>query len=40
MKIRDFLSASDVAVDVRATDKAGLLNELAGRAASALELAG
>lgn len=39
MKIEDFLSASDVAIDVRASDKAGLLRELAARAASALDLA-
>ena len=38
MKIKDFLSASDVAIDVRATDKAGLLKDLAARAASALGL--
>lgn len=38
MKIEDFLSASDVAIDVRASDKAGLLKELAARAASALHL--
>jgi PTS system nitrogen regulatory IIA component len=38
MKIKDFLSAADVAVDVRAVDKAGLLKELAGRAAAALNL--
>ena len=39
MKIEDFLSASDVAIDVRVSDKAGLLRELAARAASALDLA-
>jgi PTS system nitrogen regulatory IIA component len=38
MKIVDFLSLSDVAIDVRARDKAGLLKELAGRAASTLQL--
>jgi PTS system nitrogen regulatory IIA component len=38
MKIKDFLSAVDVAIDVQASDKAGLLKELAGRAASALDL--
>ena len=38
MKIKDFLSASDVAVDVRASDKSALLKELAGRAAVALDL--
>lgn len=38
MTIQDFLSPSDVAIDVRAGDKASLLKELAGRAASALNL--
>jgi nitrogen PTS system EIIA component len=38
MNISDFLSASDVALDVRATDKASLLRELAACAASALNL--
>jgi nitrogen PTS system EIIA component len=38
MKIRDFLSASDVAIDVGCADKAGLLTELAARAAGALNL--
>jgi PTS system nitrogen regulatory IIA component len=38
MNIRDFLSAADVAIDVRAADKAGFLRELAGRAAAALNL--
>ena len=38
MKIKDFLSASNVAIDVRAGDKASLLQELAARAASALGL--
>ena len=38
MKIKDFLSASNVAIDVRASDKASLLQELAARAASALGL--
>jgi PTS system nitrogen regulatory IIA component len=38
MKIKDFLSASDVAIDVRASDKASLLKDLAARAASALGL--
>jgi PTS system nitrogen regulatory IIA component len=38
MNIRDFLSAADVGIDVRAVDKAGLLKELAGRAAAALNL--
>jgi nitrogen PTS system EIIA component len=38
MKIRDFLSPSDVAMDMRATDKASLLKHLAICAASALDL--
>jgi PTS system nitrogen regulatory IIA component len=38
MKIKDFLAASDVAIDVRASDKVALLKELAGRAAVALNL--
>src|SRR5262245_57289076 len=38
MKIKDFLSAADVAVDVRAADKASLLKDLATRAAAALNL--
>jgi PTS system nitrogen regulatory IIA component len=38
MKIKDFLSPSDVAIDIRPSDKVGLLKELAGRAASALNL--
>ena len=38
MKIKEFLSPSDVMIDVRATDKVGLLKELAARAASALDL--
>ena len=38
MKIREFLSASDVTVDVRAADKAGLLKLLATRAAAAVNL--
>jgi nitrogen PTS system EIIA component len=38
MKIKDFLSAADVAVDVRAADKASLLRELAARAAAARNL--
>ena len=38
MKIKDFLSPSDVMIDVRANDKVGLLKELAARAASALDL--
>jgi nitrogen PTS system EIIA component len=40
MQIKDFLSASDVAIDVRAGDKVGLLRQLAARAASALDLPG
>jgi PTS system nitrogen regulatory IIA component len=38
MNIRDFLSAVDVAIDVRAADKATVLKELAGRAAAAVNL--
>jgi PTS system nitrogen regulatory IIA component len=38
MKIKDFLSPSDVAIDLRAADKAGLLRDLAARAASTLNL--
>jgi PTS system nitrogen regulatory IIA component len=38
MNIRDFLSAADVAIDVRAGDKASVLKELAARAAAALNL--
>jgi nitrogen PTS system EIIA component len=38
MKIRDFLSASDVSIDVGCADKARLLTELAARAAAALNL--
>jgi PTS system nitrogen regulatory IIA component len=38
MRIREFLSSSQVVLDVRGTDKAGVLNELAMRAASALGL--
>jgi len=38
MKIKDFLSPSDVMIDIRANDKVGLLKELAARAASALDL--
>ena len=38
MRIKDFLSAADVAIDMPAADKAGLLSELAARAASALNL--
>jgi nitrogen PTS system EIIA component len=38
MKIKDFLSPSDVMIDVRANDKVGLLKELAARAASVLNL--
>ena len=37
-EIRDFLSAADVAIEVRAADKAGLLRALAGRAAAAVNL--
>jgi nitrogen PTS system EIIA component len=38
MKIKDFLSPSDVMIDVRANDKVGLLKELAARAACILNL--
>ena len=38
MNIKDFLSASDVAIDVPAADKTGLLKKLAGRAAATLNL--
>jgi nitrogen PTS system EIIA component len=38
MHIKSFLSAANVAIDVRASDKASLLNELARRAASTLNL--
>jgi PTS system nitrogen regulatory IIA component len=38
MKIKEFLSAADVAIDVRAADKATLLKELASRAAAAVNL--
>jgi PTS system nitrogen regulatory IIA component len=38
MKIKDFLSPSDVVIDVRARDKSSLLNDLSGRAASVLNL--
>lgn len=38
MQIKDFLSAPDVAIDVRTNDKASLLRKLAARAASALNL--
>jgi nitrogen PTS system EIIA component len=38
MKIKAFLSAADVAIDVRAADKATLLKELAARAAAAVNL--
>jgi nitrogen PTS system EIIA component len=38
MKIKDFLSPPDVAIDVRAGDKASLLKDLGARAASALGL--
>jgi PTS system nitrogen regulatory IIA component len=38
MRIKDFLSAADVAIDVRAADKASLLKEMAGRAAAAVNL--
>jgi PTS system nitrogen regulatory IIA component len=38
MNIGDFLSAADVAINVRAADKASVLKELAARAAAALNL--
>ena len=38
MKISDFLSPADVMVDVRASDKRQLLQELARKAASTLNL--
>jgi PTS system nitrogen regulatory IIA component len=38
MRIKDFLAPSDVAIEVRASDKASLLKDLAARAASALDL--
>src|SRR5215471_3940331 len=38
MKIREFLSPSDVLIDFRARDKPGLLRDLSSRAASALKL--
>ena len=39
MDIRDFLSPSQVRLDVRAADKAGLLKELANLVAKALNAA-
>jgi len=38
MKIKDFLTASNVAIDVPASDKTALLKELAARAAACLNL--
>jgi PTS system nitrogen regulatory IIA component len=38
MNIKDFLSAADVAIEVRAADKGSLLKELAVRAAAAVKL--
>jgi nitrogen PTS system EIIA component len=38
MKINDLLSASNVAIDLRANDKAALFRDLAARAALALKL--
>jgi PTS system nitrogen regulatory IIA component len=38
MKISDFLAPSDVVINIPAADKAGLLNDLAQRATSALGL--
>jgi PTS system nitrogen regulatory IIA component len=39
MKIEDLLSAHAVAIDVRASDKAGLLGDLAGRIAASVHIA-
>jgi hypothetical protein len=39
MNIKDFLSPTDTHVDVRASDKSRLLQELARRAASSLNFA-
>jgi PTS system nitrogen regulatory IIA component len=39
MDIKEFLSSSDILVDVRASDKTQLLQELARRAAASLNLA-
>jgi PTS system nitrogen regulatory IIA component len=39
MHIKDFLAPANVAIDVRANDKAGLLKDLSARAAAALTLA-
>lgn len=39
MDIKDFLSPDHALIDVRASDKAGLLKDLSGRAALALSLA-
>ena len=38
MQIKEFLAQTDVAIDDRATDKAGLLKDLGARAAAALKL--
>lgn len=38
MKVSDFLTAADVAIDVRIANKQQLLRDLAGKAASALSL--
>jgi PTS system nitrogen regulatory IIA component len=38
MKIKEFLSPSDVLIDFRARDKLGLLRDISSRAASALKL--
>ena len=38
MRIKDILAEADVAIDQRAVDKAGLLQDLAGQAAAALKL--
>ena len=38
MEIRDFLSPSDIMIDVRASDKTHLLQQLSAQAANALDL--
>ena len=38
MNIKSFLSADNLAIDVRASDKTGLLRDIAARAAAALRL--
>jgi PTS system nitrogen regulatory IIA component len=39
MEIKEFLSPTDTLVDIRASNKTRLLQELAGRAAASLNLA-